>query len=238
MVKDHIAIILARGGSKRLPNKNILDFYSKPMIAWTIDAAINSGQFFKVIVSTDNQEIANIGIKYGAEVPFLRASGADDVTSSSEATIIALKQATDYYGIRFRYVSQLMANCPLRDEKVIEASLDKFYNDSVESQISCFKYGFMNPWWALKKDTNGTYKKLFVDAHQQRSQDLPDLYCPTGAIWTAKTDALKRNKSFYTDNHTYFEISWKAGLDIDDQDDFDFAVATKISEELKNNKKI
>ena len=82
------------------------------------------------------------------------------------------------------------------------------------------------------------YKKLFVDAHQQRSQDLPDLYCPTGAIWTAKTDALQRNKSFYTDNHTYFEISWKAGLDIDDQDDFDFAVATKISEELKNNKKI
>src|SRR5690606_22090036 len=92
-----IAIIPARGGSKRLPKKNILDFKGKPMIAWTIEAAISSELFDKVIVSTDTEEIKEISIQYGAEVPFLRQNTGDDFSPVSLATIEALNQAEKYF---------------------------------------------------------------------------------------------------------------------------------------------
>jgi CMP-N-acetylneuraminic acid synthetase len=91
----HIAIILARGGSKRLPRKNILDFHGKPLLAWTVEAALHSGKFDRVLVSTDDREIADIARSFGAEVPFLRKIAAGDHASSSEATLAALQQAED-----------------------------------------------------------------------------------------------------------------------------------------------
>ena len=229
MVKKHIAIILARGGSKRLPNKNILDFHGKPMIVWTIEAANKSEEFSHVLVSTDSKEIAEISIQNGAEVPFLRKNDADDYTPSSTATMNALKQAEEYFQIKFDYVSQLMANCPLRDEKTISAAIKNFHHHSYEAQISCFKFGFMNPWWAFSLSDNNSGKKLFPEAQKKRSQDLDELYCPTGSIWIAKSEALKRDQTFYSANHRYFPISWQEGLDIDDADDFKFALATKQS---------
>ena len=83
MNNDCIAIILARGGSKRLPRKNILEFNSKPLIAWTIEAALDSKIFNKVLVSTDDYEISKISKDYGAEVPFLRLDAADDFSDAS-----------------------------------------------------------------------------------------------------------------------------------------------------------
>ena len=88
MVKNSIAIILARGGSKRLPNKNILKFNKKPLVAWSIEAAINSGLFKRVLVSTDNKSIQSISKKYKADVPFLRSKAADDFSSSSVELIM------------------------------------------------------------------------------------------------------------------------------------------------------
>lgn len=233
LVEKHLAIILARGGSKRLPNKNILDFDSKPMIAWSIQAALNSKSFTKVIVSTDSEKIAKVSKEHGAEVPFLRDEGADDMTPSSEATLIAMQQAESYYGTEFEYVTQLMANCPLRHKGTIQGAVLNFLEKDSESQISCFKYGFMNPWWAFELNENGIGKKIFEDTHSKRSQDLPSLYCPTGAVWTAKRTVLKSERSFYSTNHTYYEISWQEGLDIDDADDFKFALATRLSQKIE-----
>ena len=93
----HIAIILARGGSKRLPRKNIHDFHGKPLLAWSVEAALQSGQFDRVLVSTDDPEIADIARSFGAAVPFLRDSAADDMTPSSEATLAALGQAEQHW---------------------------------------------------------------------------------------------------------------------------------------------
>jgi len=221
----HIAIILARGGSKRLPRKNILDFHGKPMLAWSVEAALQSGQFDHVFVSTDDQEIADIARSFGAEVPFLRDSATDDMASSSEATLAALRQAEQHWGEQYDVVSQLMANCPLRDAKDITAAVQNFKNRGAESQISSFRFGWMNPWWAAKLDAQDRPDYLFPEARIARSQDLPPLYCPSGAIWVARASALKSVKSFYVPSHIFHELNWMSAMDIDVAEDLEMAKA-------------
>lgn len=225
MVKPRIAIIPARGGSKRIPHKNIIEFCGKPMIAWTIQAAKESGLFDRVLVSTDDQSIAEVSKIWGAEVPFLRASFADDHAPVSEATASALQQAMNHWQESYASVIQLMANCPLRTVDDITQAVTQLEAQARSFQISCFKYGWMNPWWAVKLDPEGHPERLFTETAGQRSQDLPELFCPTGAIWVAKADALLKSNTFYGPNHVFEPISWESAVDIDDYDDLRFAEA-------------
>ena len=224
---NNIAIIPARGGSKRVPKKNILDFDGKPMIAWTIEAAIDSNIFSKVLVSTDCEEIAEISKSFGAEVPFLRRSFSDDITPVSVATCDALKQAEEYWDEEFDCVVQLMANCPLRNSSDIANSMNAFIQNKRDFQISCFKFGWMNPWWAFKFNESGGHESMFPDAQFQRSQDLDDLFCPTGSIWIANEKELKDSNTFYGNNYKFEEINWISAVDIDDYDDLNFAKTLK-----------
>lgn len=219
----HIAIILARGRSKRLPRKNIIEFHGKPMIAWTIESALRSQQYHRVLVSTDDEEIAKISRTFGAEVPFMRLGAADDFTSSSEATLVALKQAEEFWGEQYSVVSQLMANCPLRNADDISNSVKNFIKKKAVSQLSCFKFGWMNPWWAGELDEEGRLNFIFPEALGKRSQDFPSLYCPSGAIWIATSEVLKKEKTFYGPNNTFYPLSWVSAMDIDDIDDLQMA---------------
>lgn len=223
MVNRRIAIIPARGGSKRIPQKNIIDFCGKPMIAWTILAAKESGLFDRVLVSTDDPIIAEVAKEWGAEVPFLRTNSADDHTPVSEATMLALKQSMAHWSESYSSVTQLMANCPLRTADDIERAVTRFEMLNRSFQISCFKYGWMNPWWAVKLDSEGHPDRLFPEAATQRSQDLPELFCPTGAIWIAQANSLLTAKTFYGPAHIFEPISWESAIDIDDYDDLRFA---------------
>ena len=219
MVKNRIAIILARGGSKRLPRKNIIDFGGRPLLAWSVVAALESNKFDKVLVSTDDEEIAQVGVKYGAEVPFLRLEANDDISPSSEATCAALLQAEEYWTTKFDVVAQLMANCPLRTAQDVHNSILAFDNNTAPSQISCFRFGWMNPWWAVGLQHDGKPQRLFPEVQNTRSQDLPDLYCPTGALWIAKRDALIGSRNFYMEGHRFEPMHWLSAVDIDDEDD-------------------
>lgn len=221
----HIAIIPARGGSKRLPRKNILDFHGKPMLAWTVEAALSSGQFDRVLVSTDDEEIAEVGRAFGAEVPFLRMQAQDDMATSSQATLVALSQAEAYWGTPFDVVTQLMPNCPLRDAEDIRQAIAFFLDNDAHAQISCFRFGWMNPWWAAKLDGKGTPEYLFPEARLSRSQDLPPLYCPSGAIWTARVSMLKTENTFYIPGHVLHPMNWLSAIDIDDAEDLAMAKA-------------
>lgn len=222
MSLKQIAIIPARGGSKRVPGKNIRLFRGRPMIAHTIEAALKSGLFAHVLVSTDSPEIADIAKNAGAEVPFLRTRCADDMTPVSEATLAALLQAESFYNETYQHVCQLMANCPLRTTQNILDMWAFHEQNRHEFSLSCFKFGFMNPWWALTLQSDGTGKRLFENTFV-RSQDLPELYCPTGAIWLANAASLKRDRSFYGQNHKFFEIPWENAVDIDNEEDIVFA---------------
>lgn len=193
------------------------------MIAWTIEAAKNSGCFDRVLVSTDDSSIAEVAVKYGAEVPFLRTSSADDFAPVSEATVAALRQAANYWGEDYRRVVQLMPNCPIRTAEDIVQAVEVFSGLDRDFQISCFKYGWMNPWWAVMLEPGGYPKRVFPEAAQQRSQDLPGLFCPTGAIWIAKVEKLLEHKTFYGPNHVFEPMPWVSAVDIDDYDDLIFA---------------
>jgi N-acylneuraminate cytidylyltransferase len=221
----HIAVILARGGSKRLPRKNILELQGRPMIAWTIAAAIESACYHRVLVSTDDEEIAAISRAAGAEVPFLRNSAADDMAPSSAATLAALEQAERHWGECYDVVSQLMANCPLRGAGEIRDAVNNFREMGAEFQISCFRFGWMNPWWAAQIGEQGKPEFLFPEARAQRSQDLPPLYCPSGAIWIAGSESLRKTGTFYGPGHILHPMPWMSALDIDDAEDLAMARA-------------
>ena len=215
-----VAIIPARGGSKRIPRKNIIDFCGKPMIAWTIEAAKQSKLFEDIIVSTDCQEIANVAIKYGALVPVLRKSASDDISPVSEATIHTLNELENL-GLKYDVVIQLFAVCPLRNSNDIIEAYNFFVKKNAEFLISCFKYVGMNPWWAVEIEDGFKPKKIFNDTLNKRSQDLPTLFCPTGAVWIANIQNLKKENTFYGKNHIFWEMNWKRALDIDSQDDIE-----------------
>jgi N-acylneuraminate cytidylyltransferase len=226
-MQDHrIAIIPARGGSKRVPGKNIRPFAGKPLIAYTIEAALESSLFHRVVVSTDSEDIAAVALTYRAEVPFLRSSEiSDDVTPISAATADALDRL-DPEGTEYQFVAQLMANCPLRTAEDLISSYKQFSETSADTQISVVRYGWQNPWWAMRRD-GGSFAldPLFPREMSARSQDLPELFCPTGAIWWGKTRVIRDQRTFHIPGRTGWEIEWQHGVDIDTPEDMAFAEA-------------
>jgi CMP-N-acetylneuraminic acid synthetase len=226
-VVKRVAVIPARGGSKRLPRKNILPFDGKPMIAWTIEAAEGSGLFDRILVSTDDEQIAQVSREYGADVPFLRDSLADDMTPISAVTVKMIEDLSIREGASFDVVVQLMANCPLRTAADIAAAVSAFDRSSESFQISCTRYGWLNPWWAARLDEGGHPDPLFPGAISRRSQDLAPIYCPTGAIWIAYTKELLSAGTFYGPGHRFEPMPWRTAVDIDDHDDLLFASAIR-----------
>ena len=223
MKKKQIAIIPARGGSKRIEKKNLIDFCGKPMIAWTIEAALESGQFSEVVVSTDDDIIAEVARDYGASIPFIRTKYTDDYSPISDVTLDSLDRIKNEFNEEYEVVVQLMANCPLRKSEHITGAISDFYKKNAPVQISCFRFGWMNPWWATILDDEGKPEPLFPESYSKRSQDLANLYCPTGAIWIANIKHLEEHRTFYSGKHIFRELPWEAAIDIDDYSDLNMA---------------
>jgi len=221
-----LAVVPARGGSKRLPRKNVLPLAGKPLLAYTLEAALGSGVFKRVVVSTDDEEIAELAVAFGAEAQMRDRALADDHTPSSEvtlATLAALGGAASY-----PLVAQLLPNCPLRDADDVRSSLRAFVASKGEFQLSVANYGWQNPWWAMQRDQSGIIQPLFTEAIKSRSQDLPELYCPTGAIWLARSHALEESHTFYGPGVRGEPLDWEHALDIDHQSDLDLAEAILV----------
>jgi CMP-N-acetylneuraminic acid synthetase len=223
--RSRVAVIPARGGSKRLPHKNIMEFGGRAMLAWTVDAARGAGIFDRVIVSTEDAEIARVATEAGAEVPFLRQGLHDDFTPVSEVTVSVIRQIRQVLGEDYETVVQLMANCPLRDAADIRAASAAFEGSGAPFQISCARFGWLNPWWAFKCDAEGRGEWIHPDVTRSRSQDLPPLFGPTGAIWIARVTALESAGTFYGPGHRFEPLDWAHAIDIDDADDLRLARA-------------
>ena len=220
MPRRLIAVIPARAGSKRVPHKNVRELCGRPILAYTIEAAIEARVFDRVIVTTDSDEVAKLAEAFGAEVPFYRDPAlADDHTPVSAATLDALNQV-DPNGTMYSCVAQLMVNCPLRTAADIRASLAQFVTTRAQSQISITSFGWFNPWWAVTQDESRHINPLFPPQTNERSQDLPRLYCPTGAIWWITAATLREAGTFHISNRTGWEIDWHRAVDIDTEDDW------------------
>lgn len=218
-----LAVIPARGGSKRVPRKNIRAFRGQPAIAYTIRAALESGLFHRVVVSTDSAEIAEIASACGADVPFVReAALSDDQTPVSLATLDALERL-DPCAERYSSVAQLMANCPLRTAEDVRESYRQFVESGAPSQLSVMRFGWLNPWWAMRRGEDFVLDPLFGDRATAPSQSLPELFCPTGAIWWARAGLLREARTFHVPGRTGWEIAWQHGVDVDTEDDWAMA---------------
>ena len=215
-----IAVIPARGGSRRVPRKNIRLLLGRPSIAYTIDAALESKVFDRIVVTTDDEEIAAVARDFGAEVPFLRSAAlSDDVTPVSAATADALDRAGEDY----TSVAQLMPNCPLRSADDIRMSFARFLESGADSQISVTRFGWQNPWWAAELDEKGRIIPRFPELALVRSQDLPALFCPTGAVWWGRAAVIRERRTFHVEGKTGWEMPWQRAVDIDTEADWEMA---------------
>lgn len=181
-MKKAVAIIPARGGSKRIPKKNIKLFHGKPLIAYSIDVALKSKLFDKVIVSTDDEEIAKIAIKYGAIVPFLRPKElSDDFTGTGavvEHTINYLKSQSENYN----FACTIYATAPLLQEKYLVEAFEKLKNSSAKKAFSCTSMSF--PIQRTFKITNDERCEMFWrENFYKRSQDLEKAYQDAGQFY-------------------------------------------------------
>jgi N-acylneuraminate cytidylyltransferase len=226
--KKNLGIILARKGSKRIPNKNIIKFNNKPLIAWTIEAAIKSKIFDNIIVSTDSEKIKKIAIEYGADVPFKREEYHDDNSPSSLATWYMTNKIETEFGLVFENVFQLLPSCPFRNEKVIRKCYNYFKQNKISSLISCSQFSCLNPWWSFQMNCKDEANYLFPKKLNKRSQDLKKVFSISGAVWIIKNDRLKKYKTFYCPGHKFFPIDSLSALDIDTKDDLEFAKKINI----------
>lgn len=216
-----LAIIPARGGSKGLPGKNIRMLAGKPLIAWTIEAALASPSIHRTIVSTDDPEIAAVAKSHGAEVPFMRpAHLATDTATSMDVVLHALQECLGY-----THVVLLQPTSPLRTTQHIEAAFQLMTSRAATSCIAITK-AEESPYWMFTKDAQDTIQKLINQPAATRRQDLPDAYLPNGAIYISSTDLLVVEKSFISVGAVGYEMDASSFVDIDTADDFD--TATKL----------
>ena len=222
-MKNRIAIIPARSGSQRLPNKNIMEFNGIPLLKRKVCQILETQLFDVVWVSTDSQEYANIAKSSGADCPILRDQSNDNKTSVGEASAYALKQAIGFFNEEYKYVYQFMPNCPLIRKKIILDYVNYFEKSNFNSSISGFEYGWANPHWAVKISNKNDPLQMFPDSLKKRSQDLDKLLCPTGSIWAAKAEFLLKHNNFYMPGWKMIQIPRYDSADIDDIEDFNFA---------------
>lgn len=211
-----IAVIPARGGSKGLPGKNILPFCGKPLIAWTIEAALECKTLDRVIVSTDSAEIAEIAIAYGAEVPGLRPAELSHDTSSAVDVFIYLwqKLTGDSFTDAPPFIV-LQPTSPLRITKDINEALQIFHEKQADSVISVSE-ATHPPVWAKKIDKQGILRDYFdTSLSLSNRQQIPAAYMPNGAIFILRKELVLNTRSYYSDKTYPFLMPFERSIDID-----------------------
>lgn len=215
MNNEILAIIPARGGSKGLKRKNILDFMGKPLIAHTIEQAQDSKYVSRIIVSTEDEEIAMISKKYGAEIPFMRPNRlADDFSSTNEVIEYTLKELEMKEGYIPDLICLLQCTSPLRTSEDIDNTINKLFNTNSDSAVSITE-AKSNPYWTnILVDDRLEY---FIKKGKQikRRQDLPKIYELNGAVYVVKREVFLKEKTLETKNITGYVMKAENSIDID-----------------------
>jgi len=218
----NIAIIPARGGSKRIPRKNIKEFHGKPLIAYSIEAAKASKCFDRIIVSTDDLEIAEVAKKYGAEVPFLRPDNiSDDYATTLDVINHAVKYCTSQ-GMNLEYVCCIYATAPFLLPEFLKKGLTSLQNNnSLYYAFSATKYSF--PIQRAIKLVNDKVEMFEPQHLNTRSQDLIESYHDAGQFYWGKVDAFLESLPFFDKGSVIVELPRDRVQDIDTPEDWVFA---------------
>lgn len=218
----NIAIITARSGSKGLKDKNIKLLHGKPLMAYTIEAALSSGKFECVHVSTDSEEYADIAREYGADVPFLRDAMLATDTAGTWDTLRAVMKKYFQIGKSFDTVTLLQPTSPLRDAEDICRAFQLFQEKNADSVISVCEVDH-SPKICNTLNERGSMNGFIDMSAIGRRQNLDTYYRLNGAIYIQKTELLMNNLDLYGPNSYAYVMSKIHSIDIDDA--FDFMVA-------------
>lgn len=217
----NIAIIPARGGSKRIPKKNIKDFLGKPIISYSIEAALKSNLFEKVIVSTDDEEIAAIALKYGAEVPFMRSDvNAGDFSTTADVLIEVLN-SYNTLGKSFDYVCCIYPTAPFTDEIKLKLAFTRLVEQKLDSIFPIMPFSF--PIQRAVKITNEKIVFFNPEFENTRSQDLEPAYHDAGQFYFFVAKTFIETKKIVSINTGYILISETEAQDIDNKTDWELA---------------
>lgn len=211
-----LGVIPARGGSKGIPRKNIRPVAGRPLIAYTIEAARKARSLSRVIVSTDDPEIAEVGRAWGAEVPFLRpAELAGDDTPGPETAIHAVEWLRGHEGRAPEYVMTLNPTSPLREAQDIDAAVAIARRHDADGVVAVCEVKH-HPYWTRAITPDGRLTTAVpTDRPYESRQELPPMYALTGAIFLVKTAVLLAVRNYYTDRTYAYVMPPERALDVD-----------------------
>lgn len=216
-----IAIIPARGGSKGLPGKNVRPLNGKPLIAYAVEEALKAKHIERVIISTDDEDIARVAVEYGAELPFMRpAELASDTAKAVDNYIYTIGRLEEEGGKPIDSFVVLQPTSPLRIAEDIDGAVELFEQKDADSVISYCPEAHPVTWHKYLDD-EGRFVNIFDDTIENRQVNRVSYY-PNGAVYVFKT-SLIRQKKYFSDKSYAFVMPRNRSIDIDFVEDFEYA---------------
>lgn len=216
-----LAIITARGGSKRIPRKNIKEFCGKPILAYSIEAALTSGIFEEVMVSTDDEEIAEIARKYGANVPFMRSvETANDYATTADVIMEVLETYSDR-GVMFEQACCIYPTAPFITAKKLQEAMEMLTEPEVDSVMPVTSFSFPPMRGMYVREGNVNY--AFPEYSQKRSQDIEPMYHDCGQFYCFRVNRFMETKKLVTEKTRAMIVSELEVQDIDNEVDWRLA---------------
>ena len=218
----NLAIIPARSGSKGLKNKNILDLNGKPLMAWTIEAAVQSGEFDEVMVSTDSEEYAKIGIRYGAHAPFIRSTETATDKASSWDVVAEVLNGYRKLGKLFDTFCLLQPTSPLRNAEDIREAYT-LYRDRTDFAVVSVCEAEHSPLWCGHLPDNLELLDFINEEAMQQRQAGEKYYRLNGAIYIVNSRKFFKDRFLYKKGSFAYVMPQERSVDIDTEMDFKFA---------------
>lgn len=216
-----IAIIPARGGSKRIPRKNIKKFCGKPIIAYSIEAALKSNIFDEVMVSTDDKEIAEIALSYEAKVPFYRSPETSNDMTLTAPVLVEVLNNYKQMNMEFDYVCCIYPTAPFITENRLKEGLKLLCDSDVDSVLPIVKFSYPPQRAVVIRDNNVVMQ--YPENYNKRSQDLEPIYHDAGQFYCMKTDVLVKEVKLHFTNTIPMILSELEVQDIDNEEDWKIA---------------
>lgn len=218
---NNICIIPARSGSKRIKNKNIKDFNGRPIISYSIGAALNSKLFSTVMVSTDSHDIADIAKYYGASVPFLRSEVNSDDFATTADVLLEVIGSYKKNGINFDSACCLYPAAPLVTSEKIISCYERLINDGLDAIFPVVR--FSSSIYRSYRFESGKLKMNWPENRNSRTQDLPHAYFDSGQFYLFNVKKFLINKDIVTESCGGYEVDEIESQDIDNQEDWRMA---------------
>ena len=217
----NVAVITARGGSKRIPRKNIKEFCGRPILAYSVDAALQSGVFDEVMVSTEDEEIAAIARALGAAVPFMRSAAAADDHATTADVLCEVAQRYRDSGRNFEYLCCVYPTAPFVTAQKLRDALALLQSSDADSLLPVVRFSF--PPQRAVAVRGGLVEAVYPQYLSARSQDLEPQYHDCGQFYFVRTDKLLSERSVLAGRTVPLELPETEVQDIDTMDDWDIA---------------